>query len=312
MTQIDAARARVETFSLVTPLVGCDAAPPGKTIRLKLENLQPIGSFKIRPIANAVLCKRRAELAAGIYTTSSGNSALGVAWMARRLGIAATAVVPANAPEAKLEKLRRLGARIDMRANDVWWRAIEAGVLEDVDGIYIDAVRDPASLAGDATIGAEILAQWPEVEAILVPFGGGGLACGIACAVRAIKPRVKIIACELSSAHPLKSAFAAGEPTPTAHEAGFVSGIGFGTVLPEMWPLLKSLIDDVVTVSLAQVADAIKLLAENNHIIAEGAGAVSVAAALAAEYPQTKVCAVISGGNIDSETLASILRGRVP
>ncbi|MEA3173750.1 MAG: threonine dehydratase, partial [Gammaproteobacteria bacterium] len=122
MTQIDAARARVETFSLVTPLVGCDAAPPGKTIRLKLENLQPIGSFKIRPIANAVLCKRRADLAAGIYTTSSGNSALGVAWMARRLGIAATAVVPANAPEAKLEKLRRLGARIDMRANDVWWR----------------------------------------------------------------------------------------------------------------------------------------------------------------------------------------------
>jgi threonine dehydratase len=194
MAQIDAARARVETFSLVTPLVGCDAAPPGKTIRLKLENLQPIGSFKIRPIANAVLCKRRADLAAGIYTTSSGNSALGVAWMARRLGVAATAVVPANAPEAKLEKLRRLGARIDMRAKDVWWRAIEAGVLEDVDGIYIDAVRDPASLAGDATIGAEILAQWPEVEAILVPFGGGGLACGIACAVRAIKPRVKIIA----------------------------------------------------------------------------------------------------------------------
>jgi threonine dehydratase len=312
MAQIDAARARVDTFSLVTPLVACDAAPPGKTIRLKLENLQPIGSFKIRPIANAVLCKRRADLAAGIYTTSSGNSALGVAWMARRLGVPATAVVPANAPEAKLEKLRRLGARIEMRANDVWWRAIEAGVLEDVDGIYIDAVRDPASLAGDATIGAEILAQWPEVEAILVPFGGGGLACGIACAVRAIKPRVKIIACELSSAHPLKSAFAAGAPTPTAHEAGFVSGIGFGTVLPEMWPLLKSLIDDVVTVSLAQVADAIRLLAENNHIVAEGAGAVSVAAALAAEYTQTKVCAVISGGNIDGETLASILRGRVP
>ena len=312
MAQIDAARARVETFSLVTPLVGCDAAPPGKTIRLKLENLQPIGSFKIRPSANAVLCKRRADLAAGIYTTSSGNSALGVAWMARRLGVAATAVVPANAPEAKLEKLRRLGARIEMRANDVWWRAIEAGVLEDVDGIYIDAVRDPASLAGDATIGAEILAQWPEVEAILVPFGGGGLACGIACAVRAIKPRVKIIACELSSAHPLKSAFAAGAPTPTTHEAGFVSGIGFGTVLPEMWPLLKSLIDDVVTVSLAQVADAIRLLAENNHIVAEGAGAVSVAAALAAEYTQTKVCAVISGGNIDGETLASILRGRMP
>jgi threonine dehydratase len=311
-TQIDAARARIDTLGSFSPLVGCDAAPAGKTLRLKLENLQPIGSFKIRPIGNAVLSRSRADLATGIYTTSSGNSALGVAWMARRLGIAATAVVPANAPQAKLEKLRRLGARIDMRPNDVWWRAIESGVLEDVNGTYIDAVRDPASLAGDATIGAEILTQWPDVEAILVPFGGGGLACGIACAVRSIKPHVKIIACELSSAHPLQSAFEAGAPAQTAHDAGFVSGVGFGTVLPEMWPLLKSLIDDVITVSLAQVAEAIKLLAMNNRIVAEGAGAISVAAALTARYPQDKVCAVVSGGNIDGEALASILQGRMP
>lgn len=312
MTQIDAARSRIEKLGSFSPLVGCDAAPAGKTVRLKLENLQPIGSFKIRPIGNAVLSRTRADLAAGIYTTSSGNSALGVAWMARRLGIAATAVVPANAPQAKLDKLRRLGARIDMRPNEVWWRAIESGLLEDVAGTYIDAVRDPASLAGDATIGAEILAQWPEVEAIFVPFGGGGLACGIACAVRAIKPEVKIIACELSSAHPLQSAFRSGAPAQVAHDAGFVSGIGFGTVLPEMWPLLKSMIDDVVTVSLAQVVDAIRQLAMNNRVVAEGAGAVSVAAALSAQYPQDRVCAVVSGGNIDGGTLATILQGRMP
>jgi threonine dehydratase len=312
MAQIDAARARLEGLGMVSPLVGCDLAPPGKTIRLKLENLQPIGSFKIRPIANAVLSKRRAALDAGIYTTSSGNSALGVAWMARRLGIRATAVVPANAPPAKLEKLRRLDARIDMRANDVWWRAIETGALAGQEGVYIDAVRDPASLAGDATIGVEILTQWPDVEAILIPFGGGGLACGIACAIRALKPAVKIIACELTSAHPLKAAFDADAPSPTAHEPGFVSGVGFGTVLPEMWPLARSMIDEVVTVSLRQVAHAIKLLAENNHIVAEGAGALSVAAALAAHYAETKVCAVISGGNIDSEVFAAILQGRVP
>ncbi|HEY0800575.1 MAG TPA: pyridoxal-phosphate dependent enzyme [Steroidobacteraceae bacterium] len=297
---------------MISPLVGYDAAPPGKTIRLKLENLQPIGSFKIRPIANAVLSKGRAALDAGIYTTSSGNSALGVAWMARRLGIRATAVVPANAPPAKLEKLRRLDARIDMRANDVWWRAIETGALAGQEGVYIDAVRDPASLAGDATIGVEILTQWPDVEAILIPFGGGGLACGIACAIRALKPAVKIIACELTSAHPLKAAFAADAPSPTAHEPGFVSGVGFGTVLPEMWPLARSMIDAVVTVSLAQVAQAIKLLAENNRIVAEGAGALSVAAALAAQYTERNVCAVISGGNIDSDVLAAILQGRVP
>ncbi len=312
MTQIATARARIAGLSLTTPLVGCDGAPPGKTIRLKLENLQPIGSFKVRPIANAVLSRNRAELQAGIYTTSSGNSALGVAWMARRLGISATAVVPANAPEAKLEKLRHLGARIEVLAADVWWRAIEAGALEDQGGVYIDAVRDPASLAGDATIGVEILEQWPDVEAILVPFGGGGLASGIACAVRALRPEVKIIACELASAHPLQSAFDAGAPTPTAHDAGFVSGVGYASVLPEMWPLLRAMIDEVVTVSLAQVAQTIKLLAGSNRIVAEGAGAISVAAALSGRYSHTNVCAVVSGGNIDGDVLAAILRGQTP
>jgi threonine dehydratase len=312
LAQIDAARQRVAGLSVITPLVGCDIAPQGKTLRLKLENLQPIGSFKIRPIANAVLSMRRADLSAGIYTTSSGNSALGVAWMARRLGIGATAVVPANAPQAKLEKLRSLGTRIEVLPNDAWWRAIESGALDDQEGVYIDAVRDPASLAGDATIGVEILEQWPDVEAILIPFGGGGLACGIGCAIRAIKPHVKIIACELASAHPLKSAFDAGAPAQTSHEAGFVSGVGFGSLLHEMWPLVRSMVDEVITVSLAQVAQAIKLLAENNRIVAEGAGAVSVAAALTARYAPTKVCAVISGGNIDSEILASILQGRMP
>ena len=312
IAQIDAARERIKDLSLITPLVGCDAAPAGKSIRLKLENLQPIGSFKIRPIANAVLSKNRADLSAGIYTTSSGNSALGVAWMARRLGLSATAVVPASAPATKLEKLRHLGTRIDMRPDDVWWRAIEAGELDDQEGAYIDAVRDPASLAGDATIGVEILAQWPEVEAILIPFGGGGLASGIGCAVRALRPDVKIIACELASAHPLRSAFAAGAPTPTAHDAGFVSGVGYGSVLPEMWPLLKSMVDDVLTVPLAQVAQAIKLLAERNRIVAEGAGALSVAAALAGRYSPSKVCAVVSGGNIDSEIFAAILQERLP
>ena len=312
MAQIEAARGRLEGLSLISPLVTCDAAPAGKTVRLKLENLQPIGSFKIRPIGNAVLSRAPADLTSGIYTTSTGNSALGVAWMARRLGIAATAVVPANAPQAKLEKLRRLGTRIDMRSTAEWWRAIERGTVDDQQGVYIDAVRDPASLAGDATIGVEILTQSPETEAILIPFGGGGLACGIACAVRALNPRVKIIACELTSAHPLLAAFDAGVPTQTPHEPGFVSGVGFGSVLPEMWPLVKSLIDDVITVSLAEVAAAIKVLVEHNRIVAEGAGAVSVAAALSGRYAESKVCAVVSGGNLDAALLAAILEDRTP
>jgi threonine dehydratase len=312
MVQIEAARARLEGLSVVSPVVACGAAPDGKAIRLKLENLQPIGSFKIRPIGNAVLARAPAELTSGIYTTSTGNSALGLAWMARRLGIAATAVVPVNAPQAKLEKLRRLGARIDMRPIEEWWQAIRTGALEGQEGVYIDAVRDPASLAGDATIGVEILAQSPDIEAILIPFGGGGLACGIACAVRALNPDVKIIACELASAHPLKAAFDAGVPTETPHAPGFVSGVGFGSVLPEMWPLVKTMIDEVITVSLTEVAAAIKAMVEYNRVVAEGAGAVSVAAALSGRYAETKVCAVVSGGNLDSSMLATILGGHVP
>jgi threonine dehydratase len=312
MNEIRAAQARLEGLAMISPVVACQAAPPGKTVRLKLENLQPIGSFKIRPIGNAVRTRTPAQLAAGIYTSSSGNSALGVAWMARELGIAGTAVVPANAPEAKLEKLRRLGARIEMLSVEDWWRAIRVGRLSEQQGVYIDAVRDPACLAGDATVGLEILQQYPDVEAILVPFGGGGLACGIACAVRLLRPDIKIIACELETAHPCKAALHAGAPVETPHEPGFVSGVGFGTVLPEMWPLIRSMVDGVITVSLAEVAAAIKVLVENNRVVAEGAGAIPVAAALSGRYEQSKVCAVVSGGNLDVAMLTTILQGGVP
>jgi threonine dehydratase len=312
LPQIETARARLAGLCVVSPLIACDAAPAGKTLRLKLENLQPVGSFKIRPVGNAVLARSPALLAPGLYTASSGNSALGVAWMARMLGVRATAVVPMNAPAAKLEKLTRLGARIDMRPFEQWWEAIKSGALEGQEGVYIDAVRDPDALAGDATIGLEILEQSPDVEAILVPFGGGGLACGIACAVRALQPQVKIIACELQSAHPLKAAYDAGAPIETPHSPGFVSGIGVGSVLPEMWPLARAMIDDVITVSLAEVAAAIRVMVEYNRVVAEGAGAVSVAAALSGRYAANRVCAVVSGGNLDSAMLATILDGRVP
>jgi threonine dehydratase len=221
-------------------------------------------------------------------------------------------VVPTNAPHAKLEKLRRWGAHIEVRSVEEWWRAIQVGALAGQKGLYIDAVRDPAALAGDGTIGVELLAAAEDLDAILVPFGGGGLACGIACAIRAMRPSVRIIACELASAHPLKAAFEAGAPVETAHQAGFVSGVGFGTVLPEMWPLVRTMIDGVITVSLAEVAAAIKTLVERNRVVAEGAGAVSLAAALSGRYEHKTVCAVISGGNIDGATLTTILQGGLP
>jgi threonine dehydratase len=310
--EIEAARERIAVLPLSAPLVDCITPPAGKQVLLKLENMQAIGSFKLRPVGNAVLARPAAELAAGICTASTGNSALAVAWMAQRLGIAATAVVPDNAPAAKLERVRALGARIERLPVADWWRAIEAADLGAQNGLYIDAVRTPAALAGDATVALEIVAQAPDVEAILVPFGGGGLACGVACGLRARGARVRVIACELESAHPLKAARAAGAPVAVAHEAGFVSGVGFGTVLREMWPLARELIDEVVTVSLTEVAAAVRLLAERQHVIAEGAGAVSVAAALSGRYAARKVCAVVSGGNIDGDKLAAILAGRMP
>ena len=199
-----------------------------------------------------------------------------------------------------------------MLSVEEWWRAIRVGKLAEQEGVYIDAVRDPGCLAGDATVGLEILEQFPDVEAIFVPFGGGGLACGVACAIRATLPKVKIIACELETAHPCKAAMAAGAPVETAHDAGFVSGVGFGTVLPEMWPLISSYVDGVITVTLAEVANAIKVMVENNRVVAEGAGAISVAAALSGRYEFSRVCAVVSGGNIDSSALSTILQGGVP
>lgn len=312
LAAIRAARERLEPLVVRSPVVPCSAGPGDRQISLKLENLQVIGSFKVRPVGNAVLSRPRASLTAGIYTSSSGNSGLAVAWMARRLGLEATVVVPDKIPDAKLVRLQALDARIVKIPFSDWWRAVESGCVPGQNGVYIDAVRDPEALAGDGTVALEILEQLPDVEAILVPFGGGGLACGTACAVRALKPDVKVIACELESAQPLTAAMRAGQVVTTACEPGFVSGVGFSSILPQMWPLTRELIDSTITVSLAEVAAAIKLLAEHNKVIAEGAGAIPVAAAVSGRYPQKRVCAIVSGGNLGNDMLTTILAGGIP
>jgi len=307
LDQINTARARLDGVAMRTPAVAYDAGVAGRDIWLKLENLQPIGSFKIRPIGNAVLARDRSDLATGIYTASSGNSALGVAWMARRLGISATALVPGDAPEAKLAELARLGARIVTLPYADWWHVIETAHHADTQGVYVDAVRDPAALAGDATIGAELVEQLDDIDAVFVPFGGGGLASGIACAVRALCPHIRIVACELATAQPMRAAMKAGGPVTVTAERGFVSGVGYESVLPEMWPLVSAMIDSVVTVTLEQAETAIRLMATRNHVIAEGAGAIPVAAAMFGDHPHARICAVVSGGNIDSAVLGRIL-----
>jgi threonine dehydratase len=285
------------------------ASTASNRIHLKLENLQPTGSFKLRPIGNAILSRPPGALSAGVHTYSSGNSAVAMAWMAKRVGITATAVVPEGAPESKLALLRTLDARIVAQPFAQWWSAVTSGHHPQFDSVYIDAVRDPAALAGSGTIALEILEDLPDVDAIFVPFGGGGLACGIANAVRALRPAVKVIVCELETAHPFKSALAAGGPVDAPCDPGFVTGVGFGSVLAEMWPIASRLIDDTLTVSLSEVVAAIRLLAEKNKVIAEGAGAIPVAAALSDRHRFRNVCAVVSGGNLDSALLVKILRG---
>lgn len=307
LADIHGAQQRLEGLALRTPLLRCEAAPVGRDVWLKLENLQPIGSFKVRPIGSAVRSRSPALLERGIYTASSGNSALGVAWIAKRIGVRATAVVPDNAPEAKLAGLRALGAKIIVLPYADWWKVIETGNHDGLDGLYVDAVRDPAALAGDGTIGLEIAEDAGDFDAVFIPLGGGGLASGIACALKVLRPSVKIVVCELQSAQPLKAAMAAGHPVTVPAAPGFVSGVGYGAILPEMWPLLSSLVDEVVTTSLDEVEAAIRAMASANRVIAEGAGAVSLAAAMYGEHRHQRVCAVISGGNLDPAKLAEII-----
>lgn len=312
LESIQSARARLAPLGMSAPLATLQATPAGMQVTLKLENLQPVGSFKVRPIGNAML-DRAGALARGVFTCSSGNSGIALAWMARRLGVPATVVVPAaRTPQAKLERLRALGARVIEEPPARWWQVVETTRHEQIDAVYIDAVRDPAALAGSGTVALEILAQLPDLEAIFVPFGGGSLACGVASAVRALKADVRVIACELDSAHPFRAARAAGRVVGTESDPGFVSGVGFGSVLPEMWPLCSELIDGSLLVSLAEVAAAIRSMAEGNKVIAEGAGALPVAAALCGRHGFRRVCAVVSGGNLDRDMLGAILAGRIP
>ncbi len=249
-------------------------------------------------------------LARGVYTASAGNMAQGVAWNARRLGIPCTVVVPEHAPATKLSAIERLGARIVKVPHERWWQVLVEHHYPGIDGLFLHPVADRAVIAGNGTIGLEILEDLPDADIVLVPFGGGGLSCGIASAVRALRPATRVFACEIATAAPLAAALAAGRPVATDYTPSFVDGIGGSSVLPEMWPLAKALLAGSVVVSLGETAAAIRLLAERARVVAEGAGAVPVAAAR--KMSGGKIVCVVSGGNIDPEKLSVLLSGRLP
>ncbi len=312
LPDIQAARLRLVGTVMHTPLVRFNAPDVPAEIYLKLENLQPVGSFKIRAAGNAILSADNTRLANGVWTVSAGNMAHAVAWFARKLGMVCTAVVPEDAPATKLAALQRLQVKVIKVPFSDYQSIQRTHAFSGVPGQLIHPFADPAVIAGDGTLGLEILEDLPDVDTILVPYGGGGLSCGIASAVHAVNPHVKIYAVEAASGAPLTASLAEGLPVEVPYTASFISGIGAPFVFPEMWPLASQLLNGAFAVELAQVAEAVRLQAEWNHVIAEGAGAVALAAALSGKAGGGKIVCLVSGGNIDSGKLVKILNGEVP
>jgi threonine dehydratase len=301
---------RVRDVAIRTPLVRLQVE--GRTeIHLKLENLQPIGSFKIRGAANRLLGLDPAQLESGVWTASAGNMAQGAAWCARLLGVPFTAVVPDSAPEAKLSAIRRLGGAIQTVSREEFFEIFSTRRKDGLDGVFVHAFSDRDVMAGNATIGLELVQDLPSVAAVYVPYGGGGLSCGIASAVKQLVPEVQVIACEPATAAPLAASMAAGSMQRPAFVPSFVDGAGGPYVYPEMFELAQQLIDRAVAISLDETAAVVRLLADRAHVVAEGAGALSVAAALHHTGPGPVVC-IVSGGNINMSWLATILEGATP
>jgi threonine dehydratase len=312
LDEIRAARETIADTVVRTPLVRLHVDAPAD-IYLKLENLQPIGSFKLRGAYNAMRRATREELAGGVVTASAGNMAQGVAWAARELGVPATIIVPEHAPETKLAAIARLGGEVVKSPFERWWQAIEEHRFEGVEGLFVHPVENDHVMAGNGTIGLEILEDLPGAEAVVIPWGGGGLTTGIASAVKQLRPETKVYAVEPETAAPLAATLAGdGEPVAVDYVASFVDGAGARALLPRMWERARSLVDGAHAASLEDTAAAVRLLAERARVIAEGAGALAVAAALSGELGSGKVVCVVSGGNIDFSTLTTIFAGGTP
>ena len=311
LAAIRAAAARIAGLALRTPLVPLRTDGPAR-IWLKLENLQPIGSFKLRGAGNALALASAEELADGVYTASAGNMAQGVAFVARARGVPCSVVVPDHAPAAKLEAIARLGGEAVKVPFAEWWETLLQRGRSGMRGRFVHPVSDPAVIAGNGTIGLEIAEELPDVDTVIVPYGGGGLASGIASALRELRPSARVLAAEVETAAPLAAALAAGAPQAIDYRPSFVDGIGGRGLLPEMWPMVRDLLAGSLVVTLAQVAAAIRLLVERSRVVAEGAGAASVAAALTGRAGSGRIVCIVSGGNLDTSVLARILQGELP
>jgi threonine dehydratase len=307
LSAIEEARRVIVGKAIRTPLVRLNLLDAPAEIYLKLENLQPIGSFKIRGAANAIARLAPEQLERGVVTASAGNMAQGVAWCARELSVPCTVIAPSSAPDAKVMAIERLGGRVIKVSFDEWWRAFEERAVPGIEGTFIHSFDDPFVMAGNGTIGLEILEDLPDVDAVMIPWGGGGLTCGIASALRQLRPSCKIFTAEVATAAPFAASLAAGVPTVIEYQPSWVDGIGAKAVFPQMFDRARALIDGALVADLNSIANALRLLVTNNHIVAEGAGACPVACSLSGAAGTGKIVCIISGGNINLSKLSALL-----
>lgn len=306
------ARRNIQGFALRTPLLKLALDVPDINIYLKLENLQPLGSFKIRAARNALKTMDPQSLRHGVLTASAGNFGLGLVFAARGIDVPSTVVVPEGSAKTKTDALAELGAKVIRLPFDEWWKVLTGRRFPGEDGVFIHPVAESAVIAGNATIGAEIIEEQPDIDAVVIPFGGGGLASGIGSVMRRLKPEVRMIVAESEAAQPAAAALANGRPTQVPHLQSFVDGMGSTTVLEDMWPLVRRMVDQAVCASFAEITDAIRVLARRHHVIAEAAGAASVAAAMAGRCGIGNIVCIVSGGNIDASKFGAILNGQNP
>jgi threonine dehydratase len=299
--EIRGAAGRLGDDVLHTPLVQID-----EQTWLKLENLQPIGSFKLRGALNAIRAASGSALANGVATVSAGNMAQGVAWAAREAGVRARIIVPDTAPRAKLDAIERLGGELVSVPRDEWWQTMLDGRHDAIDGLFVHPVLNDDVMAANGTIGLEVCEELDAFDTVIVPWGGGGLTTGIASAVKQLRPGVRVVTAEPANGAPFAAALAAGRPVDVVYEPSFVDGAGGPSLLPGMWERAAGLVDEAVAVPLDDVRAAIRLLASRTHVVAEGAGALALAAARG--RGERTVC-IVSGGNIDATVLAGILAG---
>jgi len=307
--EIRAARERIAGVITRTPLIrllhGVDGAPE---IWLKLESLQPINAFKLRGAANAVALLPPEERNKGVWTISAGNAGQGVAYAAREAGVPCTVVVIDKAPETKIERMRALGAKLVPAPFDACWQAMENRAFPGVEGTFVHPFDDQDFVTGNATVGLEILEDLPHLKTVIAAIGGGGLISGIGSAMRVLAPHVRVLGAEPETAAPGAISFAAGSPQVFENwQASFVDGAGGKSIFPRMWERMKNTVDGSIVVTLDEVKNAMRIAASKARVIAEGAGALSIAAAL--REKEGPVVAVVSGGNIDLRKFCEIVSG---